>query len=262
MGSISYNTVSFNTQIDLTVSSYQRLIQTLRTELRSGTEEHGIPVLRTKSAAVGDKQFVYVNLHNPSVSITFAIEALNAYVVAYQVDGSEKRCYFFKEAPPNSKTLLFPQCPKKNKVDVNLETNYNSLGTKLREETNLGFKPLNESLEKFKSFDSQNPTKDLRESLLIVIQMVSEAARFKYIQQKLEFHGFQSEFPPKGDIISYESKWSKLSIAIQKSNDGKFPETITLQNEDYSQRKVSTVAEVKDDMKLLLNVATATAMAE
>ncbi|XP_062086590.1 ribosome-inactivating protein gelonin-like [Humulus lupulus] len=261
MESVSYNTVSFNTEIDLTVSSYQRFIQALRAELYGGTEEHGIAVLRTKSDAVRDKQFVYVNLHNPSVSITFAVLTLNTYVVAYQVDGEEKRCYFFKEAPTDSKTSLFPQSPEKKRIDVELSTNYNSLGTKLREETNLGFKPLNESLEKFKSFDSNKPTEDLRRSLLIVIQMVSEAARFKYIQQKLEFHGFQSEFPPKGDIISYEKNWSALSIAIQKSKDGKFPETITLQNEDYSQRKVSTVAEVKDDMKLLLNVATATAMA-
>ncbi|XP_062086581.1 ribosome-inactivating protein gelonin-like [Humulus lupulus] len=261
MEAISYNTVSLNTK-DVSVGSYQMFMGSLRRELYGGTESHDIPVLRTKSAAVGDKQFVYVNLHNSSVSITFAVLTLNAYVVAYQVDGEEKRCYFFKEAPPNSKTLLFDQSPKTKKVDVELETNYNSLGMKLREETNLGFKPLNESLQKFKSFDNNKPTKDLRESLLIVIQMVSEAARFKYIQQKLEFHGFQSEFPPKGDIISYENNWSALSIAIQKSKDGKFPNTITLQNEDYSQRKVSTVAEVKADMKLLLNVATATAMAE
>ncbi|XP_062083181.1 agglutinin-1-like [Humulus lupulus] len=248
----SYKTVIFNTEFkDVSVGSYQMFMGSLRRELSSGTESHGIPVLRTKSTAVKDKQFVYVRLFNKTVSITFAISALNSYVIAYQVD-KEKRCYFFKEAPPESKTLLFIQCTKR--VDVNLSTNYVSLGN--REKTVLGFKALDKSLESFHKFDSKDPTNELRQNLLVVIQMVAEATRFKYIQQKMEWNGFDSGFLPRGDIISYENKWEDLSRAIQKSQHGKFPATIQLQNEDYSPRNVSTVAEVKNDMGLLLNVAT------
>ncbi|XP_062079311.1 ribosome-inactivating protein gelonin-like [Humulus lupulus] len=248
----TYSSVSFNTSFhDASVGFYQMFMQSLRTELSSGTESHEIPVLRTKSTAVGDQQFVYVNLFNPSVSITFAIHSLNAYVVAYQVDADE-RCYFFRETPPNSKTLLFSHC--KTRVDVNLETNYVKLGG--REKTRLGFKALDQSLDAFKSFDSKDPNDELRQNLLVVIQMVAEAARFKNIQQMLEWNGFESGFFPRGDIISYENKWEDLSKAFQQSEDGKFPE-IALQHEDYTSRYVSTVAEVKNDMGLLLHIATA-----
>ncbi|XP_062081355.1 ribosome-inactivating protein gelonin-like [Humulus lupulus] len=248
----SYGTATFNTTFkDASVGFYQLFMQSLRRELKSGTESYDIPVLRTKSAAVRDKQFVYVRLFNPSVSITFAIYALNSYVVAYQAD-AEKRCYFFKEAPTNSKTLLFNQCTKK--VDVNLVTNYDTLGN--RENTRLGFKALDLSLDVFKKFDSKDPTDELRQNLLVVIQMVAEAGRFKYIQTQLEQKGFEGGFFPRGDIISYENKWQDLSKAIQQSKDGKFTASVQLQNQDYSPRIVSTVAQVKADMGLLLNVAT------
>lgn len=221
--------------------------------MSSKDESNDIPVLHAKSNhAIKDKEFVYVRLHNPNVSITFAINALNSYVVAYQVD-AERRCYFFKEAPPNSSTLLFTESTRK--VNVDLKTNYNSLGMKRREETRLGFKPLDESLDSFRRFDRNKPTDELRRALLIVIQMVAEAARFKYIEDRLEWKGFGTGFFPRGDIISYETNWNTLSKAIQNSEDGKFP-VIQLENEDYSKRNVSTVAEVKNDMKLLLNMAT------
>ncbi|XP_062114667.1 agglutinin-like [Humulus lupulus] len=83
-------------------------IQSLRSDLASGTESYDIPVLRMKAAAVGDNQFVYVKLFNPRISITFTVYALNSYVVAYQVDAA-MRCYFFKEAHAKSQSLLFNQ---------------------------------------------------------------------------------------------------------------------------------------------------------
>ncbi|KAF4350173.1 nigrin b [Cannabis sativa] len=247
----SYSTVVFNTKFnDVSVGSYQTFMQSLRRELSSGTTSYDIPLLRKESEAVKDKQFVYVRLENQSFKITFAISTLNSYVIAYQVD-AEKRCYFFKEAPPEAKTSLFKKSTKR--VNVNLSTNYNELGK--RENVNLGFKSLDNSLEGFKRFDSENPTNELCQILIVVIQMVAEAARSKYIQQKIEWKGFEAGFFPKSDIISYENKWKNLSKAIQNSKNGSFPK-IQLQNEDYSDRYVSKVAEVKNDMALLLNIAT------
>ncbi|XP_062076288.1 nigrin b-like [Humulus lupulus] len=248
----SYSTVRFNTTFeDASGGFYRMFMQSLRSDLSSGTDSHDIPVLRSKDAAVGNNQFVYVQLFNPSISITFAVYALNSYVVAYQVDASG-RCYFFKEAPPKSQSLLFNQCT--TKVSVNLETNYVKLGG--REKTRLGFKALDKSLEVFKNFNSKEPTDVLCQNLLVVIQMVAEAARFKNIQQLMEWKGFESGFLPGGYIISYENKWEDLSKAIQQSKNGKFATPIQLLNEDYTPRNVSTVAEVQKDMGLLLNVAT------
>ncbi|XP_060973583.1 ribosome-inactivating protein cucurmosin [Cannabis sativa] len=246
----SYSTVVFNTKFsDVSVGSYQSFMQSLRRELSSGTTSYDIPLLRKKSEAVRDKQFVYVRLENQSFKITFAISALNSYVIGYQVD-VEKRCYFFKEASSEAKALLFKESTRR--VNVNLNTNYDNLGN--RENVNLGFKSLDNSLEAFKRFDSENPTNELRQILIVVIQMVAEAGRSKYIQQKMEWKGFESGFFPKGDILSYENKWEDLSKAIQNSKDGSFPK-IKLQNEDYSDRYVSKVTDVKKDMALLLNIA-------
>ncbi|KAF4366063.1 ribosome-inactivating protein cucurmosin-like [Cannabis sativa] len=246
----NYNTVIFNTKFsDMSVAFYQTFLQSLRRELSSGTTSYDIPLLRTKSTAVNDKEFVYVRLYNQSFTITFAISTLNSYVIGYQVD-AERRCYFFKEASRDAKKLLFKESTDQRHVD--LKTNYDILGN--RENVNLGFKSLDNSLEAFTRFDSEKPTNELRQNLLVVIQMIAEAARSKYIQQKLEFKGFEAGFFPKGDIIAYENKWEDLSKAIQNSKDGNFPK-VKLQNEDYSDRYVSTVAEVKNDMALLLNIA-------
>ncbi|KAM6581676.1 hypothetical protein CsatA_005450 [Cannabis sativa] len=245
----NYKTVTLNTTFEnMSVGYYQTFIQSLRRELFSGTTSYDIPLLRTKSTAVKDKQFVYVKLFNQSFTITFAISTLNSYVIGYQVD-AERRCYFFKEAP-ESKTSLFRESTRR--VDVKLDTNYDILGN--RENVNLGFKSLNKSLEKFRNFDSENPTEELRHNLILVIQMIAEAARSKYIQQKLEVKGFEAGFFPKADIISYENKWEDLSKAIQNSKNGTFPK-IQLQKEDYSIYYVSTVAEVKKDLAFLLNIA-------
>ncbi|XP_062076284.1 beta-galactoside-specific lectin 1-like [Humulus lupulus] len=248
----TYSTVRFNTTFqDASGGFYRIFMQSLRSYLSSGTDSYDIPVLRSTTAAVGNNQFVYVQLFNPSISITFAVYALNSYVVAYQED-SAMRCYFFKEVPAKSQSLLFNQC--KTRVDVNLETNYVKLGG--REKTRLGFKALDNSLDVFKKFNSKQPTDELRQNLLVVIQMVAEAARFKNIQQYMEWNGFDSGFLPGGYIISYENKWEDLSKAIQQSKNGKFATPIQLLNEDYTPRNVSTVAEVQKDMGLLLNVAT------
>ncbi|XP_062105106.1 ribosome-inactivating protein cucurmosin-like [Humulus lupulus] len=207
---ISYSDVTFDTvYTNDIVDRYKSFIQSLRDKLKSKTESHGIPVLPAES----DKRFVYATLYNKHVNITFAIYAVNAYVVAYQVDAVEKRCYFFEEFPSDSKAGVFDQCPQKKAL--NFPTTYGSLGD--REKTPLGFEPLSHCLYTFNKFDGTGDDTDLRKGLLVVIQMVSEAARFIYIEQKMV-----NKFKPEGDIISHENKWEDLSKQIQESKNGEF----------------------------------------
>ncbi|XP_062086583.1 ribosome-inactivating protein gelonin-like [Humulus lupulus] len=249
---INYSNVSFNTEYseNITEQRYESFIKSLREKLKSETENNrsrGIPVLRTASEAIGNKKFVYATLHNDAgVSITFALNAVDAYVVAYQVNGGQNRCNFFKEFPADSEALVFHKCLK---TGAGLPSSYGELGS--REKTQLGFVPLSLCLNSFENFDGTGNTKDVRKCLLVVIQMVAEAARFKYIQGKMVAEGL---FPGE-DITLLENAWSLLSTAIQNSKDGTFS-PIQLRDEKYVLQSVTMVDEVKDRMGLLLALKT------
>ncbi|XP_062104548.1 ribosome-inactivating protein gelonin-like [Humulus lupulus] len=196
--------------------------------------------------SAGKDSIITGGLTLPPVYLIFVV----VYVVAFQVDAEEKRCYFFEEFPSDSKADVFDQC--RQRVDAaNVSVSYGSLGN--REKTPLGFEPLSNCLYKFNKFDGTGDDKELRKGLLVVIQMVAEAARFKYIQKKMRpeqepqsepIMDYVDGFLPAGDIISHENKWEDLSKQIQQSKNGRFNSPVQLQYANYKKYDVSNVAEV------------------
>ncbi|WCJ41748.1 Ribosome-inactivating protein cucurmosin [Euphorbia peplus] len=244
---INYPTVRFTTHLG-SVGSYQTFITSLRNNLQSGSKSHDIAILRKLSEITDQNMFLNVELiqHNEThtFSITVGVSVVNAYVIAYK---SGTKSFFFKESTDKAYKLLFDKTTKKQ---LTVSTNYNNLGD--RKKVELGIKPLGEAIETLSKFDGENFDTTFTDSLLVVIQMISEASRFKFIELQIEgdiIYGYK----PKWDTITYENKWDKLSEQIQISGtDGKFKTTIELQNADGSNNIVSNVAQVKSDITVML----------
>ena len=96
--------------------------------------------------------------------------------------------------------------------------------------------------------------------LLIVIQMVSEAIRFKYIENKIKDH-YSAGYAPDFRAIDLEKNWEKLSKAITTANPqtGKIPkkelDNLKLRNADGSPQNIRDVYNIIRDMGLLKYLA-------
>ncbi|XP_065869458.1 ribosome-inactivating protein cucurmosin-like [Euphorbia lathyris] len=241
---INYPSVRFTTHLAST-GSYQSFMSSLRTALDSKSESHGIPLLRNQLQITTSNKYLLVDLINydSQLNITLAVLVVNVYVIGFKSGGNS---FFLKDAPNDANTLLFSGTKK---TTLTLDTNYNSLGD--RSKVGLGIGPLSKAIDTINSF-SGSVTGTFKNSLLVVIQMVAEAARFKYIQLQIDQY-LKDGYTPKSDTLSLENSWAALSTQIQLSGaDGKFKTPVTLQNASGGKYNVTTVAEIKPDISLLL----------
>ncbi|XP_065866358.1 ribosome-inactivating protein cucurmosin-like [Euphorbia lathyris] len=242
---INYSTVTFTTHLE-SVGSYQTFITSLRNKLQSGSKSHDIAVLRKESQITNQNMFLLVELINydEKLSITLAVNVSDAYVIAYK---SGAKSFFLKDAPKVSEALLFDRTTKEPRLSV--DTNYNNLGD--RTKVGLGIGPLGRAITALNKFDGVSVDATFRNSLLVVIQMVSEAARFKFIELQIE-NNITGQYKPKWDTITYENRWDRLSEQIQLSGtNGVFKTPVDLENADGTAKIVSNVADVKSDITIL-----------
>ncbi|EEF32949.1 ribosome-inactivating protein gelonin [Ricinus communis] len=227
---------------------YTDFLNKLRGTLKSSVVSHSIPVLPTKLPVTSDKRFAMVILTSSKSTTTIALDVINAYVLGFQVG---KKSYFFKDVAKDIyESKLFTGTTK---ARLPYGGSYQALfiAGANREKVPLGISQLNNAIFQLIKYASSPSTADIASNLLVVIQMISEAARFKYIEKKL-VEKFNEDLYPKGDLLSLENNWGALSIAIQTSKNGKFSTKIALQDENYKTYYVSTVAEVQPKMGLLL----------
>nr|AGO85913.1 anti-CD22 scFv-gelonin antibody [synthetic construct] len=246
-GSMGLDTVSFSTK-GATYITYVNFLNELRVKLKPEGNSHGIPLLRKKCDDPG-KCFVLVALSNDNGQLAeIAIDVTSVYVVGYQV---RNRSYFFKDAPDAAYEGLF-----KNTIKTRLHFggSYPSLeGEKAyRETTDLGIEPLRIGIKKLdeNAIDNYKPT-EIASSLLVVIQMVSEAARFTFIENQIR-NNFQQRIRPANNTISLENKWGKLSFQIRTSGaNGMFSEAVELERANGKKYYVTAVDQVKPKIALL-----------
>ncbi|KAJ8617063.1 hypothetical protein MRB53_013249 [Persea americana] len=89
-----------------------------------------------------------------------------------------------------------------------------------REKIKLGMGPFERAITtlRFSKIEQQSP---IASSLIVVIQMVAEAARFTYIVYHVRKRIPEVEvFCPNHTMLRYEKKWKALSRGIQQSNQG------------------------------------------
>ncbi|WCJ41750.1 Ribosome-inactivating protein gynostemmin [Euphorbia peplus] len=247
----SFPTVRYSTQ-DTSVGCYQLFMATVRRALASELTSHGIPVLRKPSDVTNDNKYLLVQLDgdSPTETITLALNVVNAYVFGYKAD--EGRSFFFKDAPAGVEAAnngLFDGTTKVRLMSQ--DSNYINLGDRTKYPLGIS-SPIKNAIDILRRFDGKIIDDNFRHSFLVLIQNIAEAARFKFLQRQIEADIYDS-YKPQGIVISYENKWDLLSEQIQLAGaDGAFPKQVQLENDDFTPRYVSNVADVKADMGILL----------
>ncbi|KAK9103134.1 hypothetical protein Sjap_020388 [Stephania japonica] len=222
VGAPNYPEVAFDArQVD--GEAYRKMLATLRNLLLvNGDYSHGIPVLRDPTTVPDTERYVLLIITGTNgQTVTLAIDVTNVYVIGYRV--SDQR-YFFTEAPTNAPSLLFTNIT--SPIPTRRSSNYNQLEARAgvrRTNIPLGLQSLLSAITTLTS-QPENPR-----SLLIIIQMISEAIRFWEIESRV-INNIAGEFRPDNYMIDLENNWGGLSEQIQRSDFLVFERAITIGN--------------------------------
>ncbi|KAJ4839097.1 hypothetical protein Tsubulata_037203 [Turnera subulata] len=227
---------------------YRSLIEAIRDAVASQYDFQGILVMRDPATIQEHRRFLLVTLINQDeYDITVAIDRADLYVVGYQCSDL---CFFLRGHNPHAApyTRLFPEIHGQCRTVLPFGGAYtgdhqlNSLAGN-RAHIFLGMRALSESI-RWLSTRGQVREKDLQIAFVVIIQMLSEAARFRYIEQRvvdsITGRGPES-FLPDGRMLSLENHWGDLrDVMLQADSSGNFP-PLRLQDRDYRGHHVSSV---------------------
>nr|QAU19548.1 ebulin I [Sambucus ebulus] len=236
---IDYPSVSFNLT-GAKWTTYRDFIKDLRQIVANGTYEvNGLPVLRRENEVQEKNRFVLVLLTNYNGdTVTLAVDVTNLYVVAFMANGTS---YFFNDTTPLERNNLFRETTQHILPYTGNYEHLERAARSTRESTNLGPDPLDEAITTLWYNGS------IARSLLVVIQMVSEAARFGYIEQEIR-RSIRKQvcFTPSALMLSMENNWSSMSLEVQQSGDNvsPFSGTVQLQNYNHTLRLVDNFEEL------------------
>lgn len=232
-----------------TGKTYQQFIQNLRNALTINSKiVYNIPVLA--ATASGSARFILVHLTNyKNETITVAIDVVNVYIVAYQAGN---KAYFLKDASKEARDVLFKGIkqeilPYKGNYD-GLET---AAGKISREKIDLGFSELGSAIGNMYHY---NAGTSVPRAFIVMIQTISEAARFKYIETKVS-QNVETKFKPDPGFLSLENRWSDLSeqVQIAQNRKGEFARPIEVRSVTNKPILVTNVkSKVVEGMALLL----------
>ncbi|RWR91466.1 type 2 ribosome-inactivating protein [Cinnamomum micranthum f. kanehirae] len=224
---LNYQTVTFTTK-EATSVSYANFIEALRAQLASGDEPYGIPVTRERSTVHDSQRFILVELSNWAADspVTLAVDVTNVYVVAYRT-GS--RSFLLREDNPDPAIdNLFLDTERYTLPFSGSYTDLQRVADAGRDGIEIGMMRLEDAITSLRASDMDHQ-RPIARSLIVVIQMVAEAVRFRYIEHRLRESIDRGEvFTPSAAIISLENNWSALSTAVQQSNQGVFSSEVVL----------------------------------
>lgn len=184
------------------------------------------------------------------ITITLAVSKNDLYVVAFtdQVAG-KLRAHYFPDINLATAKAIFPTATQY--IQIGYTSNYVSIegaAGSNRVNFQLGFVKLKEYMLNVYGKNVQDS--DYRRSearfLLAAIQMVAEAARFKYVESKAI-----NNVVPDYKVPSLENNWSKISEGIRKAVKKVISPPIELVNASNGKWTVNQVSDIKPDMGIL-----------
>ncbi|XP_012074346.2 ribosome-inactivating protein cucurmosin [Jatropha curcas] len=244
-GSTPTLTITYDAAADK--KNYANFIRDLREAFGFSYSSHEIPVLRATVAA--NQKFIVAKVINvANLEVSLGLNVVNAYLVAYKAGGTS---YFFNdpESLADAKKYLFTDTKQQTLSFTGSYADFLSRANVHREDVDLGVLALDNYI--YILHKSSQPA-DIAKPLVGFIEMVPEAARFKYIEKKV-LTQISETFRPRGVIISLENNWGDLSYQIQKSVNGIFLKPVQLQRENYTNILVNNVTQVTGLMGVLLN---------
>ncbi|CAK7340055.1 unnamed protein product [Dovyalis caffra] len=194
-----------------------------------------------------EQRFLLVGLNvTKEKSITLALDVNNVYVVGYLDD--KYRAHVFFDASKIAKDSLWKDA--KERLPIKYPSTYGGIEGKAnpRSKVELGIEKLKFAI--LSVFGKQQIKENLEAKLLLLsVQMVSEATRFKYIEKmvlnSIERKGTYKSFFPNPLVISLENSWQDLSKGVRNSNKGVISPAVQLidpNNKPFKVDKVQAVA--------------------
>ncbi|KNA09904.1 hypothetical protein SOVF_149240 [Spinacia oleracea] len=254
-----FGSVGFEIEKGLTnIKCYSNFLTRLRNKIEApGVRICGLPT--TQNLPSTNTDFITIDLKISNTEwVSVGIDPKDLYVWGYQdkVNG-QLRSNFLNDATQRARDHLFPNAVISR--TTNFGGNYNSLVRYSNvniTSLSLSMYKLRESIQDVygKPSNELNTPKEA-EFFMRVVQMVSEAARFKFIEKAI-VDGDTSK-DTKYKLAGYLNDWSKISKAIYKANSvtvnpcTTFQETLVVGNLEY---KVyfDKVNDVKFEMAILL----------
>ncbi|XP_074281913.1 ribosome-inactivating protein lychnin-like [Silene latifolia] len=208
---------------DYDSEEYSSFLNVLRGALGTGTPVCKIPVT-TDPPKGRPSSYVLVDLVSNGNTITLALRASDAYLVGYQdtdLKTNKLRANFFSDeysALKGKEKTIFGNKDVTLGPKLPVESSYGDLANKAavaRVDVSPGVPSLETAFTQVYGLDFNDPKKNVGKVVakfaLIAIQMVAEAARFKYIEDQVIARGMYSSFKA-GDLITrLENNWSKIS---------------------------------------------------
>ncbi|KAK8529220.1 hypothetical protein V6N13_102151 [Hibiscus sabdariffa] len=238
-------TVSFTTE-GATRNSYLDFMTVLYSTLTDGADRSGeIPILPP-----APQQYVQVRIFNGAQGISFILDVSNANMLGYR-PGGNGRSYFFSDVPDDVRNDLFPQTIRER---LPFNGSYEALEAVAgvdRREIPLGIGELSLHVYYLRHITPLRPSNHpaIARSLIVCIQMISEAVRLRNIQQQILAVanpltvGTYGVFYPDDLTMEYQSRWEDISTAIQSATFGIFGTLVRLAYEGQ-ELVLSTVREV------------------
>lgn len=257
---------------DVSTTKYSdNLIAPLRRKLEDTKQSlFGIPRLRKLSGP----EYIYIKFISATKRnyIVIAINKKDIYVQGYTYkNGAEVGARLFKDVfNSKEKDKIFAKFATGKPQNIGYDGSYDELqrtarvgtGDANRRNVDLGMGQLGDFIDKISETQPSRIPQDEAKLLLVAIQMVSEAVRFKYIENQV-IANIRNNFKPDYKVVSLETAWGRLSKAIAgadsktgdfgKDNAGN-QKTVELWNPQGNEWVVTNVYAVKEDIALLTPV--------
>ncbi|XP_074311523.1 ribosome-inactivating protein saporin-7-like [Silene latifolia] len=220
-----------------TKAQFETFLTTIRTEVKDPKLNYGgtgIPVIGPPTAT-----YLRIDLFVAEGSVALALKRSDLYVVGLLAknDKNVNRAYYFNGQITSSQLdKLFPEAKgaaNQQKITEYAE-NYASLekAAKMdRKKAGLGINKLATYLNAVNGKKRQVQAE--AKFMMVAIQMVSEAARFKYIEQMI-LNNYPNGFNPDDKVLILERNWDRISAAIKGSKKGEFKTPLVLKSPEVT----------------------------
>ncbi|KAK8508115.1 hypothetical protein V6N13_055568 [Hibiscus sabdariffa] len=253
-----------------TQSTYVAFITDLvRVLMIHGSASHGIPVLPASTMPPTDlHRYVVVELSmvydRRIKTVSLVIDAVNVYILGYHPGGGAVS-YFFNDVAQDVRQLFFDGTERQR---LHFDGSYGNLAGVAgagRGKIKLGFDKLCQKINDLNRYTPvPGDVEYIAKALIVCIEMVPEAARFKFIMQQIAAlapavpGGNYSTLLPDTLMQGYQNNWGQLSSAIQMAKpDGTFRKTVAV----TTHLSYSNVASVRPVITILLKASPTTCSA-
>ncbi|KAK9663856.1 hypothetical protein RND81_14G002900 [Saponaria officinalis] len=235
--------------------------QTFVAQVRDTVADHnrnyyGLPIIKAPDSK-NKHLYIQVNAaaqgQKPAISVTLQLRTSDLYIVAYRDKDNlgKDRAFYFKDMIAAKD--VFPDMKNIHQELTKCNPDYRRIQSEAKidiKDLEFRLPNLEDAMRKAYGMISRDKNFEQRQALFMLysIQMVSEAARFKYIEQKTV-----KQLPSDVEVASLVNEWLKLSEQIVPSKDGRFKTPIDIRVAENPTKiwTVRTVAEIKPDIGIL-----------